>query len=359
MIKDTKISGYQLGMLIMGFLFGSSAVMNPTIQVGQDSWLAYSLGLVLGLGLIWLYVKLSLMNQAQTLVEILKAHFGKYLGTLVSLLYIWYFVHLAALVLRNYGEHMAVTVYFDTPNIFLMSCFAFLVGYCLRSGLEVMARAAEMLMPYLFLFLLIIFLLLIGEYDPQNIFPILENGWAPVLKASFSLLTFPFGETVAFLMKFPALYSAKNLKKVTMLSSFLMSLILLGVTLRDLLSLGPDIIVRLVFPPSLSTELIPELQLEPLISVNLLLGGWIKITICLFAAAIGIAQLLNSNDYRIFSFPLSLLCVVMATWLYEDVFQMLDWAFQIYPFYALPMQIIIPILLLVISKVKNLSKNKA
>jgi len=275
MIKNVKISNYQLGMLIMGFLFGSSAVMNPTIQVAQDAWLAYIFGLVQGLALIWIYVKLSLLNQGQSLIEILKTHFGKYLGTMVSLLYIWYFVHLAALVLRNYGEHMTVTVFFDTPEVFTMGCFALLVGYCLRSGLEVTARAAEMLMPYLFLFVLAIFLLLAREYDMQNIFPILENGLAPVIKVSYSLLTFPFGEMVAFLMIFPALSSYKSLKKVTLLSSLLMGLILLGITLRDLLSLGPDLLVRLVFPPSLSTELIPELQLEPLISVNLLLGGWI------------------------------------------------------------------------------------
>lgn len=358
MIREVKISGYQLGILIMGFLFGSSAVLNPAVAAGQDAWLANIFGLVQGLGLIWIYVKLSLLNQEQSLVEILKAHFGKYLGTLVTLLYISYFIHLAALVLRDFGEHMAVSVFSDTPEVFIMGCFALLVGYCLRSGLEVTARAAEMLIPYLFLFLFVIFILLVGEYDPQSIFPILENGLAPVLKVSFNLLTFPFGELVVFLMIFPALSSTKSLQKVTLLSVLLMGLILLAITFRDLMSLGPDLITRLVFPPNLSTELIPWLQLEPLISVNLLLGGWIKITICLYAAAIGITQMLNYNKCKLFSLPLCFLCVVLAIWFYEDIFQMLDWTAQVYPLYALPMEILIPILLLIISKVKSLKKNK-
>jgi len=68
---------------------------------------------------------------------------------------------------------------------------------------------------------------------------------------------------------------------------------------------------------------------------------------------------LNINEYKVLSFPLCFLCVALAIWLYDDVFQMLDWAFKIYPFYVLPMQIIIPILLLVISIVKNLRADKA
>ena len=188
MIREVKISGYQLGILIMGFLFGSSAVLNPAVAAGQDAWLANIFGLVQGLGLIWIYVKLSLLNQEQSLVEILKAHFGKYLGTLVTLLYISYFIHLAALVLRDFGEHMAVSVFFDTPEVFIMGCFALLVGYCLRSGLEVTARAAEMLIPYLFLFLFVIFILLVGSMILRYFSDLRK--WLSAGKVSFNLLTF-------------------------------------------------------------------------------------------------------------------------------------------------------------------------
>jgi spore germination protein KB len=354
MIKDIKISGFQLALLIMGFLFGSTAVLNPTTIAGQDAWLAYIFGWLGGFLLIWLYVRIALINPSLTLVEILKKVFGKYFGTVLALLYIWYFLHLAAIVLRDFGEHMNVTVYFKTPMVFTMGCFALLIAYCLRKGLEVTGRAAEILMPYLFVFLLVIFCLLLPEYDTDNLFPFLEKGLAPVIKASLGVFTFPFGESVAFLMIFPALYSARQLKKVSFTAFLVMGFIIFGVIIRDLLSLGPDLLTRLVFPPSLSTELTPELQLEPLISVNLLLGGWVKITICLYAAVVGIAQLLNLDDYKPLVFPLVLFTVVLARWLYDDIFKMLDWALNVYPYYALPLQVGIPLLILLIAKVRKL-----
>ncbi|MGI6451012.1 MAG: GerAB/ArcD/ProY family transporter [Desulfitobacteriia bacterium] len=155
-------------------------------------------------------------------------------------------------------------------------------------------------------------------------------------------------------MIFPALYSARQLKKVSFTAFLVMGFIIFGVIIRDLLSLGPDLLTRLVFPPSLSTELTPELQLEPLISVNLLLGGWVKITICLYAAVVGIAQLLNLDDYKPLVFPLVLFTVVLARWLYDDIFKMLDWALNVYPYYALPLQVGIPLLILLIAKVRKL-----
>ncbi|HHV64124.1 MAG TPA: endospore germination permease [Peptococcaceae bacterium] len=355
MMTNVKISGYQLALLIMGFLFGSTAVLNPTAMAGQDAWLAYILAWVGGFMLIWLYVRIALINPSLTLVEILKVTFGKYLGTVIALLYIWYFLHLAALVLRDFGEHMNVTVFYRTPMTFIISCFALLIAYCLRKGLEVTGRAAEILMPYLFIFVIIIFFLLIPEYDTNNLFPFLEKGLTPVIQVAFGVLTFPFGETVTFLMIFPALYSPGQLKKVSFAAFGVMGFIILGIIVRDLLSLGPDLLTRLVFPPSLSTELTPELQLEPLISVNFLLGGWVKITVCLYAALVGIAQLLGLNDYKHLVLPLVLLAVGLAMWLYEDLFKMMDWTANVYPYYAFPLQFGIPLLILLVAKIRKLA----
>lgn len=358
MIKEIKISEYQLAMLMMGFLFGSTAIINPASTAGQDAWLVFLLGWAEGFFLMWLYVTISLSYPGLTLVDILKATFGKYVGSILALFYIWYFIHLAAVVFRNFGEHMVITVYYNTPMVFLIGCFALLVSYCLRKGLEVTGRAAEMLMPYLIIILTVIFCILIPEYDVNRFFPFLEKGFASIAIDSVRVLTFPFGEAVAFLMIFPTLNSAQKLKKASFLSVFTMGLIILGVILRDIMSLGPDMLMRSVFPPSLSSELTKGVQLDPLVAVNLLLGGWIKITVLLYGAVVGITQLLNLNDYRPFVLPVAMLCAALAVWIYKDIFEMFDWAQIFFPVYVTPMQIVIPVMILVITKLKQLLKNK-
>jgi spore germination protein KB len=358
MIKDTRISGYQLSLLMMGFIFGSTTIVTPAATAGQDAWLAFILGWLGGFLLMWLYVTISLDNPSRTLIEILRNCFGKYLGSVLALLYIAYFLHLASFVFRDYGEYLALTTYTLTPMAFTIGCFALLVAYCLKKGLEVTGRAAEILIPYLFIVVIITFVVLIPEYKLKNFTPILENGLAPVADASLRVLTFPFGETVIFLMIFPILYSVQKIKSTAFLSVLIMGFFLLSGTVREVLSLGPDLLTRLVFPPSLSTELTSKIQFDPLIGVNLLLGGWIKVTVCLYAAVVGITQLLELDDYRPFVLPAAILTVGLSLWTFNNIFEQMYISQKLYYYYVIPFQVIIPVLILVITKLKKVLKAK-
>lgn len=355
-MKDIEITGYQLALLLMGFIFGSTVIIVPVSTVRQDAWLAYILGWAGGFILLWMYAAISSDNPNKTLVEILKDCFGKYIGSFIAIMYIWYFIHLGAVVLRNFGEYMTITIYYETPQIFTMGFLALVVAYTCKKGLNIFGRAAEMLMPYLFFFVTLIFFLLISEYDTKNMFPMLENGIYPVLKASYSALTFPFGEVVLFLMIFPFYKQPQKLKVTTLFSLGIVGFLILTLVLRDLWTLGPDMIDRLVFPPSLSAELIPEITLDPLVAVNLLVGGWIKVGICIYAAALGITQLLNHEDFKPFVFPVTIITLLLSAFIYENVFEMLRWSAEVFPIYVTPFQIVIPLIILGITKFKNRKK---
>ena len=73
---------------------------------------------------------------------------------------------------------------------------------------------SELLVPVIPLIVVIISLSLITVHDFTAFLPILKNGMTPVLNAAFSFITFPFGETVAFLMLFPHVNKKEKLKKL-------------------------------------------------------------------------------------------------------------------------------------------------
>lgn len=352
-MKNIKISPFQLAVLIIGFLFGSSAIMNPSAAAKQDAWLAYIIGWAGGLILMSIYVAIARLNPDKTLVGILKSTFGKYLGSLLAVFYIWYFIHLAALVARNYGSFMGIFVYVQTPRVFIIGVFLIVVAYGVRKGLEVIARANEILVPFVPIIVFVIFFSSYSVYEISNFFPVLENGIKPVLSSGFSVLTFPFGEAVVFLMIFPFLNKQEKLLKVSYISVFIIGLILLNITVRDLMILGPDMFSRVTFPPGVSARLIPPIDLDPLINVNLLIGGGVKMAICIFAAVFGISQLFDLEDYKLFVLPIIAIVVSLSMWLYDNVLQMLTWAEEIYPYYVAPFQIIIPVIILIISYLKR------
>ncbi|MCK4258528.1 MAG: hypothetical protein KAX49_06095 [Halanaerobiales bacterium] len=47
-MNDTKISSFQLAMLMMGFMFGTSAFITVVTRAQQDAWIAFLIGWVGG-----------------------------------------------------------------------------------------------------------------------------------------------------------------------------------------------------------------------------------------------------------------------------------------------------------------------
>mgnify|MGYP001379950633 CR=1 FL=1 len=178
-MEKVQISHIQLFMLLSGFLFGSTVIISPVQEAANDGWLAILLGGAGGFLLMWLYVKIALLNPSKTLVEILKERMGKVVGNILAVFYIWYFIHVASIVFRDFGEFITALTFPETPMGVIIGIFAVLVVYVLNSGIEVLARLCEILVPIIYTAILIISLALITVRDFTAFLPFLENGITP------------------------------------------------------------------------------------------------------------------------------------------------------------------------------------
>jgi spore germination protein KB len=358
-MEKARISSIQLSLLLIGFLFGSTAILTPAANAKNDAWLAIILGGVGGALLMRAYVAIALLNPSKTLVEILWDRFGKIIGNAVAILYIWYFIHLASLVFRNFGEFITTVTFIETPMVVVIGFFAILLVYAINSGVEVIGRSSEAFVPLIPVTVLIIGLSLITTHDFTAFLPILEDGVAPALYAAFVLITFPFGETIVFLMLFPHLNKKGNLKKVSDLSVLFMIVLSLFIFIKDISVLGSDLMYRAAFTPHLTSILIPDLNVEPLIDINLLIGGGTKISVCIYAAVKALSQVLGIGDYRKLTTAITTFCVVLSIWIYENVFEMFSWAEKVWPYYSIPFQMVIPLILLFLSLKKKVKPSNA
>lgn len=358
MINKNRITSVQLGMLLVGFIIGSSAIITPAVEAKQDVWLSYILAWLGGYLTIAIYVYIAKLNHSLTLVEILKAHFGKFFGTIISILYIWYFIHLGSLVIRNVSEFMITSIYTETPLLAVVIAISVPLYYGLRKGLVVFSKLSELIVPFMILLILIIFLLVFNLYEFKNFLPFFEQGFLKISKVAFFTLTFPFAETVVFLMIFPYTKKYNNLLKTSYISLTVSGLVLFSIIISNLLVLGGDILANSIFPSHLTISLIPKIAVEPFVSINILVGTTIKIYICIYSALIGIKQILNVNDHKPFITPVLVFSIILAIWIYDNLIKMIDWAGKIYPFYAIPFQFIFPILILSISLIKKIKSQQ-
>ncbi|MGI6585432.1 MAG: GerAB/ArcD/ProY family transporter [Lutisporaceae bacterium] len=348
-MEKARISSIQMFLLLSGFLFGDTMLLTPPHGAKNDAWLAMLLGGAGGALLMWVYAAIALLNPSKTLVDILKEKLGKVAGNIFAVLYTWHFIHLASLMLRGFGEFICTVTFPETPMVVIIGLFVVVIAYVVNSGIEVIGRLNELLVPLIPLVVLIISLSLITVHDFTAFLPILENGMTPVLNAAFSYLTFPFGETVAFLMLFPHINKKEKLKKVVLLSAAVS--ILLGIILffRDISVLRSDLMARAAYIPHSISLLIPGFNVEPLVDINLLIGGGVKISVCIYAAVRALIQIAGIGDHRKLTGAISTFCVVLSIWEFKNVLELFNWAIKVWPYYSIPFQIVIPLLLLLLS----------
>jgi len=358
MQSKIKMSSIQLSFIIIALLFSDFPIVNAASNAKQNSWLAFIIGMFIGLLLVTIYLLISKLHPGKNFIEILMDSFGKYLGTVFSVLYIWFFIHIASLTLRTFTEYMININYFETPRYFIMGALLLSIIYALRKGFEVVARVTEIFIPILIFSVIFLFTALFNQFNYDFFLPILKDGIKPVLNTGFIVGTTPFGELIVLLMIFPYLNKKKNMVKVTYLSIIIGSILLLSIVVRDLLLLGSNLISFLVFPPNISTALLPTVALEPFISINLLIAGTGSLCVYIHAATVGIGQLFNIDDNKTFIFPVAIIVIGISIWQFDSVSEMFETLNEVFSYYAIVFQAFIPLIVLIISYMKR-QKNKS
>lgn len=134
--------------------------------------------------------------------------FGKYLGWVIGLLYILFFIYIAARNLREFGELLLSSTMRETPLLEIKILMVLAICYVLYLGIEVVGGTAEIMIVILLLFRVVgNFLIFVsGNVEFNNLLPFLENRWKPIITTSFShIIVFPFVEMLVFTMLLPYL----------------------------------------------------------------------------------------------------------------------------------------------------------
>jgi spore germination protein KB len=92
-------------------------------------------------------------------------------------------------------------------------------------------------------------------------------------------------------------------------------------------------------------------RIEGSISMNFIMAGITKITVCLLVAAKGMAHLFGISNYRKILIPVALLALALSAILYETAMEMFAFL-EAYQYYALLFQIIIPVIVWMFAEIK-------
>jgi spore germination protein KB len=344
------------------FILGSTAIVGIGGQAKNDAWLGGIVGMLMSVPIIFVYGRILLLYPGKNLFDILDILVGKVFSKIISAVYVWYSFHLGALVIRNFGEFINNVTMPETPIIMPMLCLGLVSILAVRSGVEIIARISAYALPLLLFIIAIVQMLAIPELEFHNIKPILGSGIKPILIAGFSVFSFPFAETVIFSTVLASLKNIKSIYKVYYSGLCVGGGIILFLTLRNILVLG-GLLGKLYFPSHVAVSRIRLgnfiERIEVTVAIVFVFGVFIKTAVCLYTMCKGIEKLFNLSNYRVVSIQSGLLMVYLSYILYDNIMEMQFWAFEVYKYYAFPFQVILPVMILIIAKVKaRRSKSK-
>lgn len=355
-MSKENISDTQGIKIVILFIFGSTLVMGTGGEAGRAMWVAITLAVVFSIPAYLVYSRILSLFPGKDLFEILELNFGKVFGKLLSLLFVWFAFHLGALVIRNFGEFISTVGLPETPRIVPMIIFALVCIWGVKAGIEVLARCSDYFIVFVIGLLIIYSVLAIPNMDPDNIQPILEKGFGIVLKGVFTSFAYPFGESVVFLLVFSALKDNKSSYRSYIPALLISGMILTYTALRNIMIMGPLTLETVYFPAYAAISRINVgnflQRLEIGVTIVFLLSGFIKVSVCLLGATKGLTRILGFDDFRILVLPVGLLMTNLAHIIYKDIDEMFEWAFKVWPYYAFPFQVILPLFIWIFIEIK-------
>ena len=243
-----KLSGTQVVWIIVTteivVIIGVN--ISPTITIAkQDAWLSMLMGGVIGLGLTWLHVKLSVLHPNQTLAQFSQELLGKWLGRLIILPYLITWFALPAGLLRSFADFIHLILLNRTPVWIILLLLICVITYLTSSsGITGIGRFCELVGPIIIVTLIVSFILKIQNIELHHLLPVYsDSGWVNIFKGSITP-AYWFAGPFVLLVIISFMQSPKEA----------LSKSILGVSITVFMVLSAILMVLLVFGPNLAAE---------------------------------------------------------------------------------------------------------
>lgn len=364
-MKNTKKNTvtFREGILsVTLFAYGSSAVMGINLRIEQDAWIAILAAAVITIPFFLIYSRIIVLFREKNLYEISEILLGKIGGKIVSALLTWYCIHLAALVIRNFSEFIQISSMPETPQIPIAIILMLTSAYLASSNMRSVGKWSVVCIFIIIFLMIFTFAASIKHFKIDDILPIMEYPLKKIVMSSILVVSFPYLETVVFLCIGETLKKDCKPHRVHLYSLSLMVIMFLMVFFRNITLLGRKMMEISYYPSYLTARIIEvggfATRMEGSISLNFLIGGITKIVVCIMAAANGLKSIFNFANYRTMVLPSALFALALSTILYSNTMEMYNFI-KYYAIYAMPFQIVIPIILWIAGEIYTRKKNKA
>lgn len=355
-MQRSAISNRQILAVLILYIVGSTIIISPAKVAIRDSWISSILAFVMALPLALLYSRILKMEGEDffdTQTEVL----GPVVGKLFIAIFAWYGFHVGSIILRQYTEFIQIDSFPHQEQYIFTVPIIILSIWCIRSGIQSLGFFSLLAAPVFAGLLLFNSAFSIGTWTVDNLLPVFYDGIQPVLSGAIQLLVLPYMEVSGLLAMCKPAVDINRMTR-TMIGGFAIGMVIVTLIFaRNMMVLGDTLVEKYYFP---SQEVVKLASigdfiygLQILSALVIMLGYYVKSTVFLFTATLGVSKLLGMDDYRKLAAPMGFLYMIMSMSVVKNMPDLLDWVAKCFTIYWVLPGIVMPAILLLVGTIKH------
>ena len=341
------------------YQIGSAFLLLPSSLAGiagRDAWLSIIVSISLHLLLLPLYASIAKQMKGRSISAYLNDMLGNVTGAVLTSLFVLLVPFLIFIMtMKNLGEFITTSIAPDMPEDVIYALMSIAVFTAIRGGVQIIGRTAEILffiLPVLYLFVIVA---LLPYTRPDQLLPIAEYGWKPIVRASITLLAFPYLEVPLFLALVPYLKNAQAWRKAVLRSSLISGAMYLVMMAHVIAAVGGKVTANMTFASYIIVRMISIgnfiERFEIIIAIMWYISIFFRLTLLMFVSVREASLALRLKDENALLIPALLIAFVAAPSIWPNLTFLYEF-FQQWPIYAMNFGIAAPALLWFIGRIK-------
>lgn len=301
--KNNTLTLTQFTLLIYGTQSGIGILSLPRDLAktgGTSSWMALFIGFALSVLASLIIVSVMKHYPNDTIIQLFRRFFGKWLGSLFSVCWIVYTM-LASFLITVTALYIVTTwILPKTMPIYILLLLTIPGFYLARNGIRIIARFS-VLVFFFTSWMAILFMYPMIKGEIVNLLPLIKDGFMPIVK-SVPQITFSFLGIELLFLFYPFLEDKSKALKGILIANGLTLLSYLIVTFSSFIYYGPYEVLEYVWP---TLNLVKPVEFPFLERFEIIFLSFYLLVLATtgipyyFSSSFSIAQLLGRQDHQL------------------------------------------------------------
>lgn len=349
MIKD-RITSSQMVFILFAIMVGVGILSLPQTvadKAGVDGWIAIITGGLLAILSALLMTKLGTRFQTQSVMEYAPHLLGRFFGTIISILFVLYFIAFVGMVVRISADVTKLFLLDETPVEVIVISMLLMGIYLVQHGMNPIARFNECIQPLTVFLLVFVLLFTIPDAEYGRNLPVLGDGLMPVWKSIpttfFSYLGY---EIIIFLLPFMKKPERGSVIAIGTIVAVMLLYVVIIVSCVGVLGVKEVLYVNYPLISIIKNIEVPGGFLERLDAVMMLVWVPFAITTVVlyhYCASLITAQLVKLQEHRVISlfyFPIVFLVALLP----KNVMEASRWSNSV-SIAGMALNLVVPVIL--------------